>query len=161
MDKICTNLTVGGPVQVSVRDGKIVRVRPLVLNDEDAASWTIKVGDKEFSPFRKACVAPFTMVEKSRIYSDVRIKYPLIREDFDPDGERHPENRGRSGYRRISWEQALDIIAGEMKRIRTEYGPEAVMSRASLPQCTTMSVFFRASSRRSYCSGIPSRQKNP
>ncbi|MGD9118839.1 MAG: molybdopterin-dependent oxidoreductase, partial [Dehalococcoidia bacterium] len=131
MEIVRTNLTVGGPVQVYVNDGKITRVRPLVLTDEDATSWSIKVGDKEFSPYRKACVAPFTTVEKSRIYSDARIKYPLIREDFNPSGERNTGNRGKSGYRRIGWDEALDIVAGEMKRIRAEYGPEAVMSRAS------------------------------
>ena len=131
MEKICTNLTIGGPVQVYVRDGRISRVRPLVLADEDAASWSIEAGGRQFSPYRKACVAPFTMVEKSRIYSAARLKYPLIREDFNPDGDRHPENRGRSGYRRLGWDEALDIIAGEMKRIRADYGPEAVMSRAS------------------------------
>jgi molybdopterin guanine dinucleotide-containing S/N-oxide reductase-like protein len=131
LERVYTNLTIGGPVQVYVNDGKITRVRPLVLTAEDAASWSISVDDKEFSPYRKACVAPFTMVEKARIYSEARIKYPLIREDFNPNGERHPENRGKSGYRRISWDEALDIVAGEMKRIRADYGPEAVMSRAS------------------------------
>jgi trimethylamine-N-oxide reductase (cytochrome c) len=131
LEKVFTNLTNGGPVLVHVRDGKIVRVRPLVLTDEDAPSWKITVDDREFTPLRKACVSPFTMGEKARIYSDRRLKYPLIREDFDPEGERHPENRGKSKYRRISWEKALDIVAGEMKRIRAAYGTEAIMSRAS------------------------------
>jgi len=131
LDKVFTNLTVGGPVQVYVRDGRIVRVRPLVLDDTDAASWTIAVGDKNFSPLRKACVAPFTTGEKARIYSGARIKYPLQRVDFDPDGDRHPENRGKSKYKRITWDKALDIIAAEMKRIRADYGQEAIMSRAS------------------------------
>jgi len=131
LENIFTNLTVGGPVQVYVRDGKIVRVRPLVLSREDAASWTITAGGKSFSPLRKACVSPFTMAEKARIYSHARIKYPLIREDFDPAGKRNPQNRGRSGYKRISWDEALDIIAAEMKRIRSAYGPEAIVSRAS------------------------------
>jgi molybdopterin guanine dinucleotide-containing S/N-oxide reductase-like protein len=131
LENIFTNLTVGGPVQVYVRDGKIVRVRPLVLTDEDAPSWTIAARGQHFSPLRKACVSPFTVAEKARIYSDARIKYPLIREDFDPTGSRNPQNRGRSGYRRIGWDDALDIIAGEMRRIRSAYGPEAIVSRAS------------------------------
>ncbi len=131
MDKVFTNLTNGGPVQVYVRDGRIIRVRPLVLTDSDAVSWTIATADRKFTPLRKACVSPFTAVEKARIYSDARIKYPLVREDFDPHGKRNPENRGKSGYKRIDWDNALDIVAGEMKRIRETYGPEAVMSRAS------------------------------
>ena len=131
MEQVFTNLTNGGPVQVYVRDGKIVRIRPMVYDTSDPASWTIKAGGRSFSPLRKACVAPFTAVEKSRVYSDARIKYPMIREDFDPNGERNPQNRGKSGYKRISWDEALDIVAGEMKRVRETYGPEAIMSRAS------------------------------
>jgi molybdopterin guanine dinucleotide-containing S/N-oxide reductase-like protein len=131
LEKVLTNLTNGGPVVVYVQDDKIVRIRPLVYNETDAPSWTIKAGGQTFTPLRKACVSPYTSVEKSRIYSDIRLKYPLIREDFNPNGNRNPQNRGKSGYKRISWDTALDIVAGEMKRIRAAYGPEAIMSRAS------------------------------
>jgi len=131
LEHIYTNLTNGGPVHVHVNNGKIIRIRPLVFTENDAPSWTIEVKGKKFTPLRKACIAPFTAVEKARIYSEERIKYPLIREDYNPEGERNPHNRGKSGYKRISWDAALDIIAGEMKRIRETYGPEAVMSRAS------------------------------
>jgi molybdopterin guanine dinucleotide-containing S/N-oxide reductase-like protein len=124
----CTN---GGPIRVHVKDGKIVRVRPLVYSESDAPSWTINAGGQKFSPPRKACVAPFTLTERVRVYSEDRIKYPLKRIDFNPNGDRHPETRGKSGYERISWKEAIDIVAGEMKRIRTTYGPEAIMSRAS------------------------------
>ena len=37
--------------------------------------------------------------------------YPMKRVDFDPNGERNPQNRGNSGYERISWDEALDIVA--------------------------------------------------
>lgn len=131
MEKVFTNLTNGGPVLVYVKDEKIVRIRPLVYNETDAPSWIIKADGEEFTPLRKACVSPYTSVEKARIYSPIRLKYPLIREDFDPNGKRNAQNRGKSGYKRISWDTALDIVAGEMKRIREAYGPEAVMSRAS------------------------------
>ena len=130
-DTVFINLTNSGPVQVHVRNGKIVRVRPLVFDEKDAASWQINVNGKQFSPFRKACVAPYTLTEKARVYSDARIKYPLKRTDFNLNGDRHAETRGRSGYERVSWDEALGIIAGEMKRIRTVYGPEAIMSRCA------------------------------
>ena len=71
------------------------------------------------------------MAEKARIYSNARIKYPLKRLDFDANGHRHPETGGKSGYERISWDEALNIVASEMKRIRSSCGPEAIMSRAS------------------------------
>ena len=46
-------------------------------------------------------------------------------------GERHPETRGRGQYERISWDEALDIVAGEMKRIQTTYGKEAITGMRS------------------------------
>ena len=125
------NCTSGGPIRVHVEDGKIVRVRPLVFDDDDAASWTLEVDGEEYTPARKACVAAFTLTERARVYSDERILYPMKRVDFDPNGERNPQNRGKSGYERISWDEALELVAGEMKRIRADYGPEAITSRAS------------------------------
>jgi trimethylamine-N-oxide reductase (cytochrome c) len=68
---------------------------------------------------------PYIITERARVYSEKRIKYP-IKEWIDPNGERHPENRGKSEYVRISWEEAFDIVAGEMKRIRETYGPAAI-----------------------------------
>ncbi|MDP2917840.1 MAG: molybdopterin-dependent oxidoreductase, partial [Dehalococcoidia bacterium] len=64
---------------------------------------------------------------KKRVYSPNRIKYPLIRVDWDPEGERHPENRGRSKFRRISWDKAADIVASEIKRIHKQYGPLGIL----------------------------------
>jgi trimethylamine-N-oxide reductase (cytochrome c) len=52
----------------------------------------------------------------------------MKRVDFDPNGERNCENRGISGYERISWDEALDIVANEIKRIKRDYGPGAIMS---------------------------------
>jgi len=129
-EKVSVNLTNGGPVRVYVKDGKIVRVSSLVFDNSDAASWTIDVNGRKFSPPRKGCSAPYTMAERARVYSDSRLKYPMKRVDFDPNGDRHPEKRGKSGYERISWDEALDLVAGEMKRIRSAYGPEAITSRA-------------------------------
>ena len=64
----------------------------------------------------KSLITPFSLGYKKRIYSPNRILYPLKRVDWDPDGERNPQNRGKSGYVRISWDEALDIIAREIKR---------------------------------------------
>ncbi len=36
------NMTNGGPVFVYVKDGKIIRMTPIDLTDEDGASWTIE-----------------------------------------------------------------------------------------------------------------------
>ncbi len=128
-EKIFTNCTSNGPVFVYVEDGKITRIRPIVFDETDPPPWTIEARGREFSPPRKTTLAPYIVAERARVYSEDRIKYPLKRIDFDPKGDRHPETRGKSAYERISWDEALDIVAGEMKRIRTTYGPAAVWAR--------------------------------
>ncbi len=130
-EQVFVNCGQGGPVNVHVVDGQIVRVRPLVFNKTDAPSWKIDARGKRFIPYRKVCLPAYSLTERVRTYSEERIQYPMIRVDFDPDGERHPENRGKSAYRRISWDEALSIVGAEMKRIRHKYGPEGIMSRAS------------------------------
>ena len=130
-EQVFTNCTSGGPVFVYVKDGRIVRIRPIVFQQDDPPSWTIEARGKRFSPARKACLPAFVFTERPRLYSERRLLYPMKRVDFDPGGKRTPENRGRSGYERISWDEALDIIALEMKRVRKTYGPEAIASRCS------------------------------
>jgi trimethylamine-N-oxide reductase (cytochrome c) len=44
-----------------------------------------------------------------------------LRDDWSPDNP-NPGKRGSSGYSRISWDRALDIIVGQLNRIREKYG---------------------------------------
>ncbi|GAD88439.1 putative pyrogallol hydroxytransferase large subunit [Vibrio halioticoli NBRC 102217] len=122
------NNTNGGPVFVFVKDDKIIRITPIDLAEDDAKPWTIKARGKEFTPTNKVTVSPHTQGIKSTIYSKDRILYPMKRVDFDPDGERNPQNRGISGYERISWEEATDIVAKEIVRVKKEFGPGAIMN---------------------------------
>jgi anaerobic selenocysteine-containing dehydrogenase len=126
-----TNLTTGGPVHVDVRDGKIVRIIPLGLDDSDGPSWTIKARGRDFTPPRRTTLSNWTVAHKSTIYSPKRILTPLKRVDFDPKGERNIQNRGVSGYEPISWDEALDIVSEEMIRLKREVGPGAIMTTAS------------------------------
>ncbi len=130
-DQVFINCGQGGPLKVYVRNGKIVRVRPLTLEADDAASWQIDARGSTFKPPRKVALPAYSLTERIRAYSEDRIKYPMVRVDFNPKGERNPQNRGKSGYRRASWDEALDLVAAEMKRIRAKYGPSAIMSRPS------------------------------
>ena len=50
----------------------------------------------------------------------------MKRVDFDPNGKRNPQNRGKSEYVRISWDEALDLVAGEIKRCKRDHGPGAI-----------------------------------
>lgn len=118
----------GGPIFVYVKDGKIIRITPIDLDETDAESWTIEARGRSFTPPRKATLSPYSLSLKSMIYSRERLLYPMKRVDFNADGDRNCENRGISGYERISWDEALNIVAGEITRVKTDYGPGAIMS---------------------------------
>ena len=120
------NMTNGGPVFVHVKDGKIVRMIPIDLTKEDGASWTIEAKGIKLTPPRKTTLAPHGQNAKSIVYSPDRLLYPMKRVDFDPNGERNPQNRGKSGYVRISWDEAIKIVTDEIKRQKREYGPGAI-----------------------------------
>ncbi|HEX6705815.1 MAG TPA: molybdopterin-dependent oxidoreductase [Albitalea sp.] len=121
-----TNLTNGGPIHVDVRDGRIVRTLPIELDASDAPSWTIRARGRSFTPRRTATVSPHALALKSMVYSPKRALYPMKRVDFDVSGERNVQQRGISGYTRISWDEALDIVAGEIRRMKREHGPGAI-----------------------------------
>ncbi len=120
------NMTNGGPVFLYVKDGKIVRMTPIVFDETDPQPWTIEARGKKFTPPRKTSLAPHGMNWKSMVYSPDRLLYPMKRVDFDPNGERNPQNRGKSGYERISWDEALDIVASEIKRTKRVHGPGSI-----------------------------------
>ena len=120
--------TNGGPLFVYVKDGKIVRMTPLEFDGDDAGPWTIRARGKSFTPPHQTTIATHSLCGKSTIYSPHRLLYPMKRVDFDPKGERNPKNRGVSGYQRISWDEALDIVAGEIKRCKTQYGQGAIIA---------------------------------
>lgn len=126
----CTRFTTGtngGPVFVYVKDGRILRVTPITFDAKDPGTWTIEARGRKFSPPRKGLVAPHALTLKSLVYSDKRILHPMKRVDFDPDGERNPQNRGKSGYVRISWDEAFDLVAREIKRQKRVHGPGSIV----------------------------------
>jgi len=130
-EQVFTSCTNEGPITVYVQDGKVVRIRPLVADEKDFKPWAIEAGGKSYSPPKKFNLAPFVHAERIRLYSEDRLKYPMKRKDFDPKGKRNQEKRGISGYERISWDEATSIVAGEIKRIREQYGGPAITGLTS------------------------------
>ncbi len=77
----------------------------------------------------KTTINTFGLGYKKSIYSPNRILHPMKRVDWDPNGERNPQNRGKSGYVRISWDEALDIIVSEIRRVIDKYGPTGIFAQ--------------------------------
>ncbi|MFC1869075.1 molybdopterin-dependent oxidoreductase [Thermodesulfobacteriota bacterium] len=119
---------------VDVKDGKMLRIRPARYYEkysrEEVKPWVMEARGKTFEPSEKSLAPPFSLAYKKRVFSPARIRFPMKRVDFDPQGERNPRNRGESKYVRISWDEALDIIANEMLRIKEKYGPTAILNQS-------------------------------
>jgi molybdopterin guanine dinucleotide-containing S/N-oxide reductase-like protein len=118
---------------IDVKDGKVVRIRPLHFDwkydRKQFKPWKMEARGQIFEPTMKSLVAPYALAYKNRVYSPNRVLYPLKRVDWDPKGDRHIENRGKSKYVRISWDEALDIIVSEIRRVHATYGPYAVLAQ--------------------------------
>lgn len=118
-------------VDIDEENDKILRIRPLHFDEhytaEDLNAWKIEARGKMFEPGFKTLISPLSLCYKKRIYSKNRIPFPMKRVDWDPQGERNPQNRGKSGYVRISWDEAAQLVADEIKRIHDTYGPASVL----------------------------------
>ncbi len=55
-----------------------------------------------------------------------RIAQPMIRRGWLERGPGPDDRRGRDEFVPVSWEKALDLLAGELKRIRDTRGPGAI-----------------------------------
>ena len=127
-------------VRVDTKNGRIIRIRPTHYAQEGYTEdymkpWKLEIKGKVLEPpdKYKTLPAPFSIAYKKRVYSPNRIRYPLQRVDWEPGGD--PEkvnsrNRGKSKYKRISWDDATTTIASELRRIQEKYGYFAVLAQA-------------------------------
>ena len=81
---------------------------------KDGIVTRIETDDGKEPQFR-ACVKG--RAYRQRIYAPDRLKYPLKRV-----GE-----RGEGKFKRISWDEALDTVAHELKRIKETFGPSDIL----------------------------------
>jgi trimethylamine-N-oxide reductase (cytochrome c) len=128
----------GAPALViDAQNGRIIRIRPLhfdwqyKLTDFNYTNWSITAGNGvTFTPFTKTLVPPYHLAYKKRVYSPNRVQYPFQRVDWAPGGgattNYNPQNRGKSQFVRITWDQAISTIVSEIKRINSTYGSYAI-----------------------------------
>ncbi|WP_418925332.1 molybdopterin-dependent oxidoreductase [Ellagibacter isourolithinifaciens] len=136
VQSIASGGTGGEPTAVDSKDGKIVRIRPLHIDEkythEELADsmWELEVDGKKFRPEYKAAPNYMALAYKERVYSKNRVMKPLKRVDWEPGGDpatMNAANRGKSKFVEISWDEALDIMESEIKRVIDQYGPYSVL----------------------------------
>ena len=97
-----------------------------------AAHWGVmraRVEDGRFvsaAPFERDPFPAAAMVEStpSLVHSKSRVRYPMVRRGFLEKGpESDRAERGTGDFVRVSWDDALDLVARELQRVKAEFGP--------------------------------------
>lgn len=96
--------------------------------------------DSIVQPQRRACLRGRAAISDKT--SPMRLKYPMKRKNWSPD-DPHGELRGIDEWERISWDEALDYVAAEIKKCLEKYGPHSMLSctEMSLRNCTWDAVY--------------------
>jgi len=64
--------------------------------------------------------------QQHQVFGVDRLKYPMKRKNWEPGGG-NKELRGIDEWVRISWDEALDLVANELTRIKDKYGNESLL----------------------------------
>ena len=64
--------------------------------------------------------------QRHQVFGVDRLKYPMKRKNWEPGGGKK-ELRGIDEWERISWDEALDLVANETKRIVEEHGNKSIL----------------------------------
>ncbi len=98
-----------GMLKLTIKNGKVVKSEPYQ-----------KTSDIENS------LQHYT---QDLVYAEDRIKYPMVRKSYleNPDSPK-PELRGNDEWVRVSYEDAIKLVAKELKKTRKEKGAQGVFA---------------------------------
>ncbi|MDO4289788.1 MAG: molybdopterin-dependent oxidoreductase [Eggerthellaceae bacterium] len=102
--------------RVFVKDGVVLRQKTDDMKD-----------DSEEHPQQRSCPRGHSM--RQHVLNANRVKYPMKRKSWQPGGgaNSHGELRGEESWVRITWDEALDYVAQELRRVYDDYGPRSVV----------------------------------
>ena len=98
-----------GMLKLTIKDGKIVKSEPYQITSGIKNSLQYHTHDL--------------------VYAKDRVKYPMVRKSYleNPDSPK-PQLRGADEWVRVSYEEAIKLIANELKKTRKEKGAEGVFA---------------------------------
>ncbi|HDX9299332.1 TPA: molybdopterin-dependent oxidoreductase [Escherichia coli] len=65
---------------------------------------------------------------RDQVHSNTRVRFPMVRKGFLASPENPQGIRGQDEFVRVSWDEALDLIHRQHKRIREVYGPASIFA---------------------------------
>lgn len=100
-------------VKALVRDGEVLRMK---TDDVHPDTWE--------RPQARSC--PMGHAMHQQIFGKDRILHPMKRKHWSPD-DPHRELRGVDEWEQITWDEALDYLADELKRAKESGGNESIL----------------------------------
>ena len=104
--KLVSNHSHWGAFTAEVEGGRVIGVRPFE-RDPDPSALIDAIPDG--------------------VHSKSRVMRPMVREGWLRNGPRASRGRGNERFVPVSWDRALDLVAGEIDRVRRTHGHPAIM----------------------------------
>jgi anaerobic selenocysteine-containing dehydrogenase len=110
--------------------GVLVTVESLTGADGRVTERAVKVAGDPAHPVTQGFLCGKVAQYLERVYSPDRLLYPMRRKRGaakGPAGYGSAKGREADAFERISWDEALDLIAAKLTAIAAEFGPESVL----------------------------------
>jgi anaerobic selenocysteine-containing dehydrogenase len=108
----------------------LVTVESLTHHDGTRQERAVKVEGDPTHPVTQGFLCGKVAQYLERVYSPDRLLYPMRRRPGVPKGPAgygHVKGREADAFERISWDEALEIIAEKLAAISAEHGPESIL----------------------------------
>ena len=115
------------PLSAYVVDGSVLRLK----SDDTHA-------DSPDHPQQRACARG--RAQRFQVFGADRLKYPMKRRNWRPGGGKR-QLRGRDEWVRICWDEALELVAAEIQRIKETHGNSSILVAAKGEICRTLALY--------------------
>ena len=110
--------------------GVLVTVESLTTADGTVNERAVKMTGDPAHPVTQGFLCGKVAKYLDRVYSPERLLYPMRRRAGVPKGPAGYgglKGREADAFERVSWDEALDFIAGKLSSIASQWGPESIL----------------------------------